>query len=129
LREEKDKFMRSQENNSVSSGAYWDEYSDASESSIERYRDPKHIKRTTAWVREERHVKSISAHPSDNEEDFVQETPEAALVAGSSTGVPTNYATKAWRSAGAHASSRNTKPRVGRRQAKETSSREKGDIS
>jgi hypothetical protein len=48
---------------------------------------------------------------------------------GSSTDVPTNYATKAWRSAGAHASSHDTKPRVGRRQAKETSSREKGDIS
>jgi hypothetical protein len=32
LREEKDKFMRSQENNIVSSGGYWDEYSDASES-------------------------------------------------------------------------------------------------
>jgi hypothetical protein len=37
--------------------------------------------RTTAWAREEIHIKSISAHPSDDEEDFVQETPEAALVA------------------------------------------------
>jgi hypothetical protein len=81
LREEKDKFRRSQENNSVSSGAYWDEYSDASESSIERHRDPKHSMRTIAWAREESHIKSISAHPSDDEEDFVQETPEAALVA------------------------------------------------
>jgi hypothetical protein len=81
LREEKDKFMRSQENNSASSGGYWDEYSDASESSIERHRDPKHSKRTTAWERDESHIKSISAHPSDDEEDFVQETPEAALVA------------------------------------------------
>jgi hypothetical protein len=80
LREEKDKFMRSQENNNKSSGGYWDEYSDASESRIERHRDPKHIRRTTAWVREESHIKSISAHPSDDEEDFVQETPEAALV-------------------------------------------------
>jgi hypothetical protein len=33
LREENDEFRRSQENNSVSDGAYWDEYSDASESS------------------------------------------------------------------------------------------------
>jgi hypothetical protein len=81
LREEKDKFMRSQENNSVSSGAYWDEYSDASESSIERHRDPKHSRRTTTWAREESHIKSMSAHPSDDEEDFVQETPEATLVA------------------------------------------------
>jgi hypothetical protein len=81
LREEKDEFRRSQENNSVSSGAYWDEYSDASESSRERHRDPKHSWRTTAWAREESYIKSISPHPSDDEEDFVQETPEAALVA------------------------------------------------
>jgi hypothetical protein len=81
LREEKDMFMRSQDNNSVSSGGYWDEYSDASESSIERRRDPKHSRRTTTRKREESHTKSISAHPSDEEEDFVQETPEAALVA------------------------------------------------
>jgi hypothetical protein len=81
LREEKDMFMRSQDNNSISSGGYWDEYSDASESSIERRKDPKHGRRTTAQTREESHTKSESAHPSDEEEDFVQETPEAALVA------------------------------------------------
>jgi hypothetical protein len=81
LRKEKDMFMRSRDNNSTSSGGYWDEYSDASESSIERHRDPKHSRRTTAWTREESHTKSISAHPSDEEEDFMQETPEAALVA------------------------------------------------
>jgi hypothetical protein len=72
LREEKDKFIRSQENNSVSSGAYWDEYSDASESGIERHKDLKHSRRTTAWAREESHIKIISAHPSDDEEDFVK---------------------------------------------------------
>jgi hypothetical protein len=55
LREEKDMFMRSQDNNNASSG--------------------------TAGTREESHTKSESAHPSDEEEDFVQETPEAALVA------------------------------------------------
>jgi hypothetical protein len=48
LREEKDEFRRSQENNSVSSRAYWDEYSDASESSRERHRDPKHSRRTNS---------------------------------------------------------------------------------
>jgi hypothetical protein len=63
------------------SGAYWDEYSEASESSGERHKDPKHNKRTTAWAREENHARSISAHPSDDEEDCLQETPEAALVA------------------------------------------------
>jgi tRNA U34 2-thiouridine synthase MnmA/TrmU len=82
LREEKDMFMRSWDNNSTSNGRYWDEYSDASESSIERLRDPKHSMRTTTRTREQSYTKSISAHPSDNEEDFVQETPEAALVAG-----------------------------------------------
>jgi hypothetical protein len=80
LREEKDMFMRSQDNNSASSGGYWDEYSDASESSIERRRDPKHCRRTTARTREESHTKNVSEHQSDEEEDFVQETPEAALV-------------------------------------------------
>jgi hypothetical protein len=81
LREEKDMFMRSRDNNSTSSGGYWDEYSDASESSIERHRDPKHSRRTIAWIRKESHMKSISAHSSDEEEDFVQETPEVTLVA------------------------------------------------
>jgi hypothetical protein len=81
LREEKDEFRLSQENNSVSSGAYWDEYSNTSESSRERHRDLKHSRRTTARAREESRVRSISAHPSDDDEDFVQETPEAALVA------------------------------------------------
>jgi hypothetical protein len=74
-------FMRSRDNNSTSSGGYWDEYSDASESSMERHRDPKHSRRTTARTREKSYTKSLSAHPSDEEEDFVQETPEATLVA------------------------------------------------
>jgi hypothetical protein len=81
LRKERDMFMRSRDNNSTSSGGYWDEYIDASESSMERHRDPKHSRRKTARTREESYVKSLSAHPSEEEEDFVQETPEAALVA------------------------------------------------
>jgi hypothetical protein len=81
LREEKGIFMRSRDNNNTSSGGYWDEYSDASESSMERHRDPKHSRRTTARTREESYTKNLSAHPSDEEENFVQETPEAALVA------------------------------------------------
>jgi hypothetical protein len=72
LREEEDMFMRSQDYNSASSGGYWDEYSDASESSIERRRNPKHSRRTTTRIREESHTKSESAHPSDEEGDFVQ---------------------------------------------------------
>jgi hypothetical protein len=81
LREEKDNIRRNQENNSVSSGAYWDEYNEASDSSRERHREPKHNRKTTAREREENRARSMSAHPSDDEEDFVQETPEAALVA------------------------------------------------
>jgi hypothetical protein len=71
LMEERDMFMRSRDNNSTSSGGYWDKYSDASESSIERHRDPKHSRRTTVRTREESHKKSISTYPSDEEEDFV----------------------------------------------------------
>jgi hypothetical protein len=81
LREERDMFTRSRDNNNTSSGGYWDEYIDTSESSIERHRDLKHSRRTTVRTREESYTKSLSVHPSDEEEDFVQETPEAALVA------------------------------------------------
>jgi hypothetical protein len=81
MREEKYMFMRSQDNNSASSGRCWDEYSDASESSTEWRRDPKHSRRATTRTREESYTKSESAHPSDEKEDFMQETPEAALVA------------------------------------------------
>jgi hypothetical protein len=81
LRKEKDKLRRSQENNSVSSGECCDEYSEASESSRDRHRDPKHNRRTTSRAREDNHARSISVCPSDDEKDFLQETPEAALVA------------------------------------------------
>jgi hypothetical protein len=81
LREERDMFMRSRGDDSTSSGGYRDEYSDASESSMERHRDPKHNRRTTTQIREESYAKNLSAQQSEEEEDFVQETPEAALVA------------------------------------------------
>jgi hypothetical protein len=81
LREERDMFMRSRGDDSMSSGEYWDEYSNASESSMERHRDPKHNRRTTAHIREESYAKSQSTQQSEEEEDFIQETPEAALVA------------------------------------------------
>jgi hypothetical protein len=63
LRKEKYELRRSQENYSMSSGAYWGEYSNESESSRERHRDPKHSRRTTAWAREESRAKSVSKHP------------------------------------------------------------------
>jgi hypothetical protein len=81
LRKERDMFMRSQDYNSTSSGGYWDEYSDASESSMERHRDSKHSRRTTARTIKESYTKSLSANPPEEEEKFVQEIPEAALVA------------------------------------------------
>jgi hypothetical protein len=72
LREERDMFMRSPDYNSTSSGGYWDEYSDSSESSMERQRDPKHSRRTTARTIEESYTKSPSANPPEEEEEFVQ---------------------------------------------------------
>jgi hypothetical protein len=74
LREERYMFMRSRYDNNISSGGYWDEYSDASECSMESHRDPKHNRRTIAQTREESYAKSLSAQPSDEEEDFMQET-------------------------------------------------------
>jgi hypothetical protein len=47
---------------------------------MERHRDPKHNRRTTAQIREESYAKCQSPQQSEEEEDFVQETPEAALV-------------------------------------------------
>jgi hypothetical protein len=60
LREERDMLMRSRDNNSASSEEYWDSYSDDSEYSRERHRDPKHNRRTTAQSREERYSRSTT---------------------------------------------------------------------
>jgi hypothetical protein len=109
LREEKDEFRRSQENNSISSREYWDEYNEALESRKDRHKDPKHNRRTTMRAREENHARSISLHSSDDDEDFF------ARNTRSSTCVPTNYTTRTRRSTGAHAPSCNKKPRVSRR--------------
>jgi hypothetical protein len=79
LREERDMFF--QDNNSVSREEYWDDYSEDSEYSRERRGDPKHNRGTTVQSREERYSRSITPHLEEEEEDFVQETPEAALIA------------------------------------------------
>jgi hypothetical protein len=47
LWEEKSELRRSQENNSVSSRSYWEEYNETSDSSEERHREPKHSRRST----------------------------------------------------------------------------------
>jgi hypothetical protein len=81
LRAERDMFMRSRGDDSMSSNEHWDEYSDASESSMERHKDPKHKRRTTACVVEESYTRSPSTNQPEEEEEFVQETPEAVLIA------------------------------------------------
>jgi hypothetical protein len=81
LREERDIFVRTRGDDRMSSEEYWDEYSDESESSMDRHRDPKHNRRAIACTREESYTKNQSAQQSEEEEDFIQETPEAALVA------------------------------------------------
>jgi hypothetical protein len=81
LREERDMFVRSQDNNSMTSSELWDDYSDDSEFSREMRRDPKHNRRTSTQRREERYLRSITPQPEEEEEDFVHETPKAALIA------------------------------------------------
>jgi hypothetical protein len=81
LRQERDMIMRSPDYNSTPSEGYWSEYSNSSESSMERHRDPKHSRRTTARIVEESYMKSPSANQPEEEEEFMQETPEAALIA------------------------------------------------
>jgi hypothetical protein len=81
LRQERDMIMRSPDYNNASNRGYWGKYSDLSESSMERHRDPKHSRKITARTVEESHIKSPSVNQLEEEEEFVQETPEAALVA------------------------------------------------
>jgi hypothetical protein len=77
----KKQAQESQEKNSASSRSYWNEYSETSDSSKERHHEPKHSRRNTAQRREEKCARSICAPLSDKEENFIQETPEAPLVA------------------------------------------------
>jgi hypothetical protein len=79
LRDESD--MVFQDNNSISREKYWDDYSEDSEYSRARRGDPKHNRGTTARSRKERYSRSITPQLEEEEEDFVQETPEAALIA------------------------------------------------
>jgi hypothetical protein len=81
LRQERDMSMRSPDYNSTPSEGYWSEYTNSSESSMERHKDSKHNRRTTAHVVEESYKRSPSANQPKEEEEFMQETPEAALIA------------------------------------------------
>jgi hypothetical protein len=60
LLEEKSELRRSQENNNTSSRSLWEEYSETSESSEERHRQPKHNRRRTEWPNKEDITKSIN---------------------------------------------------------------------
>jgi hypothetical protein len=51
------------------------------DSSKERHHEPKHSRRKIARRKEEKHARSISAPLSDEDENFIQETLEAALEA------------------------------------------------
>jgi hypothetical protein len=79
LREERD--MLFQDGNSMAKEEYWDDYSEDSEYSRERRGDPKHNRGTTAYNREERYSRNLTPQLGKEEEDFVQETSEAALIA------------------------------------------------
>jgi hypothetical protein len=79
LREERD--MVFQDNNSTSREEYWEDYSEDSEYSRERRGDPKYNRGATARSREKRYSGSPIPHLEEEEDDFIQETPEAALVA------------------------------------------------
>jgi hypothetical protein len=81
LRREREMIMRSPDYNSTPSEGYCSEYTNSSESSMERHRDPKHSRRTTAHVVEEIYTRSTSPNQREEEEEFVQETPEVALIA------------------------------------------------
>jgi hypothetical protein len=48
---------------------------------MERHKDPKHNRRTTTRVAEESYTRSPSTNQPEEEEEFVQETLEAALIA------------------------------------------------
>jgi hypothetical protein len=78
LLQEKSELRRSHESNSASSRSQWEEYNETSESSEERHREPKHNRRRTGWSGKESHNSFLAA---DEEENIIQDMPEAALVA------------------------------------------------
>jgi hypothetical protein len=79
LREERD--MVFQDNDNISEEEYWEDYSEDSGYSRERRKDPKHNRGATARGREERYSMSPTPQIEEEEDDFIQRTPEEALVA------------------------------------------------
>jgi hypothetical protein len=93
LREERDMFMRNQDYNNTLSGGYWDEYSDSSESNMERHRDPKHSRRTNNTDNRRKLHKNPKRKPTRGGRRICARNTRSSI--GSSTGIPTNYTTKA----------------------------------
>jgi hypothetical protein len=79
LREER--HMVFQDNNSISREECGEDYSEDSEYNRERRGDPKHNRGATACGREEGYSRSPTPQLEEEEDDFIQNTPEAALVA------------------------------------------------
>jgi hypothetical protein len=79
-------IMRSPDYNSTPSEGYWSEYTNSSESSIERHKDPKHNRRTTARVVEESYTRRGGRIRARNARSGIDR----------STSIPTNHATKTW---------------------------------
>jgi hypothetical protein len=79
LREERD--MIYQDNNSISREEYWEDYSEESEYSREKRRDPKHNRGATVHGGEEGYSRRPTPQLEEEEDDLVQKTLEAALAA------------------------------------------------
>jgi hypothetical protein len=79
LREERDMIF--QDNNSISRKEYWEDYSEDLEYSRERRGDPKHNRGAIAYGREEGYSRIPTPQLEEEEDDFMQKMPEAALVA------------------------------------------------
>jgi hypothetical protein len=86
LLQEKSKLRRSHKSNNTSSRSQWEEYNKTSESSEERHHEPKHNRRRTEWSRKGGRTKNLNSfQTADEEENIIQDTPEAALVAAQVT--------------------------------------------
>jgi hypothetical protein len=114
LREERDMFARSRDDNTMSGEEYWDDYSGDSEYSRERRGDPKHNRGTTAQKKRGKVLKKYEPTARGGGRRFFTRNTRSSV--DSSTGIPTNHAARTRRSAGRHTPSRNTKPRDSGRQ-------------
>jgi hypothetical protein len=70
-----------QDSDSISREEYWEDDSEDSEYSKERRGDPKHNRGATTRDREEGYSRNPTPHQEEEEDDFIQKMPEAALVA------------------------------------------------